>query len=114
MEDHGTNLPERLAITEAPAAAGSSVWFAFPEPRRGGLIIAQGKAAEAAALGKPPPQPNSFFPSGLARQRRAKPEGKKEENILGPPPRAALRLPWATIISSLRDFGLARSARIVG
>ena len=51
MEDHGPNLPERLAITEARAAIGSSVWFALPEPRRGGLIIAQGKAAEAAALG---------------------------------------------------------------
>jgi len=39
---------------------------------------------------------------------------KREEIILGPQPRAALRLPWATILSSLRDFGLARSARMEG
>ena len=46
----------------------SSVWFAVPEPRRGGLIIAKGKAAEAAALGKETPHPTSFFSAGLARQ----------------------------------------------
>ncbi len=39
---------------------GVSLWFAFPEPRRGGLIIAQGKAAEAAVLGKKSPHPTSF------------------------------------------------------
>jgi hypothetical protein len=48
------------------------------------MIIAPGKAAEAAARGKGPHHPASFFPSGLARQRRAKPEGKKEEIILRP------------------------------
>jgi hypothetical protein len=43
------------------------------------MIIAQGKAAEAAALGVTPPTPNlSFFQSGLARPRRAKPDWKKE------------------------------------
>jgi hypothetical protein len=45
--------------------------------RRDDLIVAQGQAAEAAALGKTPPNPTSFFPSGLARHKRAKPEGKK-------------------------------------
>jgi hypothetical protein len=62
------------------------------------LILAQGKDAEAAALGKESPQPTSFFPSSLARLQRAKLEGKKEEKVLGPQPRAALRLPWAIII----------------
>jgi hypothetical protein len=100
--------------TEAQAAIGSIAWFAVPEPRRGGLIVAQGKAAEAAALGKETPHPTSFFTSGLARLWHAKPEVKKEEILLGPQPRAALRLPGAIIISSLRDFSLARCARIVG
>jgi hypothetical protein len=58
-----------------------SVWFAFPEPWRGGLMLAQGKAAEAAALGKRPPNPTSFFPSGWARRRRTQPEGKKEASF---------------------------------
>jgi hypothetical protein len=48
------------------------------------MIVAQGKAAEAAALGKKPPHTHSFFPSGLAPLRRAKPEGKTEEIILPP------------------------------
>jgi len=70
--------------TEAPAAVGTIVWFADPQPRRGGLILAQGKAAEAAALGKEPLHPNSFFSSGWARQKRAQPEEKKEGIILRP------------------------------
>jgi len=37
----------------------------------------------------------------------------KLKEIVAPLPRAALRLPWATIILSLRDFSLARRARIV-
>jgi len=40
------------------------------------MIIAQGK--RSAALGSGRKMIPSFFPSGLARQRRAKPEGKKE------------------------------------
>ena len=55
-----------------------------------------------------------FFPSGFGRLKRPKPEGKNEGIILGPQPRAALRLPWAIMSSSLQDFGLARSARIGG
>jgi hypothetical protein len=58
--------------------------FAVGAPRRGSKKVAQSKAAEAAALGKAPSHPASFFPSGLARLRRAKPEGKKEEIILLP------------------------------
>ena len=37
------------------------------------MIIAQGKAAEVAALGKEPNQPTSFVPSGFARPWCAKP-----------------------------------------
>jgi hypothetical protein len=59
-------------------------WFAFPAPRRGSKILAQGKAAAAAALGKEPPHPCSLFPSGFARPWRANPEGKREEFILCP------------------------------
>ncbi len=46
-----------LAIPEVRPSSlcscGQQLWvlFALPEPRRGGLIIAQGKAAAAAALG---------------------------------------------------------------
>jgi hypothetical protein len=56
--------------------------------------------------------PTSLFPSGLARFQRAKPKGKREEIILRPQPRAALRLPGAIIMTSLRDFSFARSARL--
>jgi hypothetical protein len=48
------------------------------------MIIARGKAAEAAAPGKKPSHPASFFPSGSARLWRAEPEGKKEEIMLRP------------------------------
>ena len=82
-------------------------------PWKGCRILASGKAIQAAALGKSPPHPATFFPSGLARRKRARPEGKKVEIILCPQPRAALRLPGAIITSSLRDFRLARGARIV-
>ncbi len=34
-------------------------------------------------------------------------QAEREIFILAPFPRAALRLPWATLSSSLRDFGLA-------
>jgi hypothetical protein len=51
-----------------------------PEPREGRQDNSPGKAAEAAALGKPPTQPNLFFQSGLARLGRAKPDWKKRGN----------------------------------
>jgi hypothetical protein len=71
----------RLAAARTPGV-GWRALFAFRAPRRGSEKVAQGKAAEAAALGKEPPRPTSFFPSGVARQRRATPEGKKEGIIL--------------------------------
>src|SRR5581483_5845093 len=52
-------------------------------PGRGGKIIAQGQAAEAAALGKCHPIPNlSFFQSGLARSGAPNQIGKKRGNHL--------------------------------
>jgi hypothetical protein len=79
------------------------------------MIIAQGQAAEAAALGKSHPVPTlPFFWFGAPACWRAKPE-KGEGIIFRSEPRAALvpRWPWAIIISSLWDFSLARLARIV-
>src|ERR1017187_5623759 len=77
-------------------------------PRRGSAIIAQGKAAEAAALGKRPPpdiQP-PLFPglpcrAGPARQTRKKGRGLF---CARNPGRLVPRLPWAIIMASLRDF----------
>jgi len=46
--------------------------------------LAQGKAAEAAVLGKEPLHPTSFFSSGWARFCCAQPEEKKEGIILRP------------------------------
>ena len=83
---------------------------------RGGKIIAQGKAAEAAALGRSSPVPTlPFFLFGAPAGWRAKQE-KGEQIIFRSEPRAALvpRLPWAIIMSSLKDFSLARSTRIIG
>ena len=48
---------------------------AKPKSRRDDMIIAQGK--RSAALGSGRKMIPSFFPSGLAHQRCAKPEGKK-------------------------------------
>jgi hypothetical protein len=52
---------------------------------------------------------SSFFPSGLARRRRAKPEGKKEAGWEGSLPRAAASaaLPGAIILPPLRGSGEA-------
>ncbi len=71
------------------------------------MIIAQGK--RSAALGYGGKMNSSFFPSGLARRRRAKPEGKKEVGWGGPLPRAAASaaLPWAVIRPPLRGSGKA-------
>lgn len=44
-------------------------------------MIAQGKAAEAVALGNTPFHPIGFFPSGLARRQSAKLEGKKRNHL---------------------------------
>ena len=49
------------------------------------MIIAQGKAGEAAALGKRRPTPNlSFFQLGLARFERQTQLEKREEIMLCP------------------------------
>jgi hypothetical protein len=79
------------------------------------MIIAQGKTAEVAALGNAHPVPIlPFFWFGAPAGWRAKPE-KGEGIIFRSGPRAALvpRWPWASILSSLQDFSLARLARIV-
>ena len=83
------------------------------ESRRDGLIIAQGKRGTSAALGGARKMISSFFPSGLARRRRAKPEGKKEAVCGGFLPRAAASaaLPWAIILLPLRGAGKANKAR---
>jgi hypothetical protein len=47
--------------------------------RRVDLTIAPGKRSAARGYGRK--MISSFFPSGLARQRRAKPEGKKEIGV---------------------------------
>jgi hypothetical protein len=75
--------------------------------RRDAMIIAQGK--RSAALGCGPKMISSFFPSGLASLRPAKPEGKKEAGWAGLLPRAAASaaLPWAIIRPPLRGSGMA-------
>ena len=83
-------------------------WFAFPEPRRGGMIV-----AGAAARGKKPPHPPSFSLRFLTRWRRAKTEEKKEEIIFAFVTPGGASLARAIIMSSLRDFSLARCARKV-
>jgi hypothetical protein len=60
---------------------------------------------DPAALGKAPLHPASFF-LPVWRACGAPNRKKKGRIVLGPQPRAALvpRWPWATILSSLRDF----------
>jgi hypothetical protein len=87
-------MPRHWATTrkqDGPPASSAAAWFASPicpwrqtvpglrSPAKGGMIIARGKAAAAAAPGRDPLHPISFVPSGLARLKRAKPEGTKEE-----------------------------------
>ena len=55
--------------------------------QRDDMIIAPGKQSAARGYGRK--MISSFFPSGLARRRRAKPEGKKEAGWEGSLPRAA-------------------------
>jgi hypothetical protein len=75
------------------------------------MIIAQGKTAEAAALGNAHPEPTlPFFRFGAPAGWRAKPE-KGEQIIFRSEPKAVLvpRLPWAIIRSSPQDLRLGRS-----
>jgi hypothetical protein len=78
---------------------------AKPESCKDDEMVAQGK--RSAALGYGRKMIPSFFPSGFARQRRAKPEGKKEVGWGGFLPRAAASaaLPWAIILLPLRGAG---------
>ena len=77
--------------------------FAFRAPRRGSKIVAQGKATEAAMLGKGHATPNpSLFP--VCRANPPAGAANREEGngiILRPQPRAAPRC--AAIMSSLQD-----------
>ena len=68
-----------------------------------------GQARKRAALGYRPIMISSFFPSGLARPRRAKPEGKKEAGWGGVLPRAAASaaLPWADMLLPFQGAGEA-------
>jgi hypothetical protein len=77
-------------------------------------IIAQGK--RSAALGYGGEMIHSFFPSGLARQGRARPEGKEEDGWNGSLPRAAAStaLPWAIILLPLRGAGKANQRAALG
>jgi hypothetical protein len=72
-------------------------------------MVAQGKRGTSAALGGRAQMISSFFPSGLARCWRAKPEGKKEVGLGVRLPRAAAlaALPWATLLLPLRGAGKA-------
>jgi hypothetical protein len=76
------------------------------------MVIAQGKRGTSAALGYGPEMIFSFFPFGLARLERAKPEGKKEVGYGGALPRAAASaaLPWATILLPHQGTGKANQS----
>ena len=82
--------------------------------RRGSQGIAQDKASEAAVLGFRPNKDKSLFFRLVFRPPRPENQTKKRGKYnMGLQPRtapAAAGLSWATIASSLRDFGLARSA----
>src|ERR1019366_5087135 len=55
--------------------------FALPASRRGRKIVAQGKAAEAAALGKEPPTQPPFSLPAWHPPLSPQPHGEKKENI---------------------------------
>jgi len=81
--------------------------------QRDDMIIAPGKQSAARGYGRK--MISSFFPSGLARLRRAKPEGKKEAGWEGSSPRAAASaaLPGAIIMPPLRGSGEANPRKSV-
>jgi hypothetical protein len=77
------------------------------------MKIAQGKAAEAAALGKRPPHPASFFSSGLPRKHSGQTRRKKRGDHLGPATqggaRPSLVLGYYHIVPTGLQFGSLRS-----
>jgi len=100
----------RAWITDWPSQNQSSPMRAErakPKSCKDDGIVAQGK--RSAALGYGCKTIPSFLPSGLARQRRARPEGRKEVGLGGSLPRAAASavLPWAIILLPLRGAGKA-------
>ena len=68
--------------------------FALPQHLQGRQILAQGKAAAAAALGKPPLSPKGGFHFSTRTQ-----DGSRFRGIV-----------LGYYLSSFQDFGLARSA----
>jgi hypothetical protein len=65
--------------------------------RRDDLIIAQGK--RSAALGYGGETIFSFSPSGLARLRRAKPDGEKEVGQGGPLPKQVSKQEQVSVLN---------------
>jgi hypothetical protein len=78
--------------------------------RRDDMIVAPGKRSAARGNGRT--MIVAFFPSVLARQRRAKTEGKKEVGLGGVSPRAAASaaLPGATFMPPRWGSGGANQA----
>ena len=81
--------------------------FALPAPRRGSKTVAQGKAAEAAALGKEPSPPNLFFPFRLgAPEARQAGREKRGNHFASRTQRgAALALGYYHIVPTGFRFG---------
>src|SRR5438132_14435471 len=79
--------------------------------RRDELIIAQGKRGMSAALGCRRKMISSFFLSGLAGLRRAKPERNKEAGCGGVFPRAAAWAPLPLAIIGLTLWGVETANR---
>jgi hypothetical protein len=93
---------QRRGVSDPGPSPAMRAQRAKPKSCRDDEIIALGK--RSAALGYGRKMIPSFFPSGFARQGRAKPEGKKEVGCLGSLPRAAASavLSWAIILLLLR------------
>jgi hypothetical protein len=102
-----TGAVDALLLMAHPWRSSMRAERAKPKSCKDDEIIAEGK--RRAALGYRPRMIPSFFPSGFARQGRAKPEGKKELGWVGSLPRAATSaaLPWASIWLPLRGAGKA-------
>ena len=100
----------RSGVPEAKRSPTIRAKRAQLKSRRDDMIIAPGKRSAARGYGRK--MIASFFPSGLARLRRAKPEGKKEIGWGGslPGAAAAAALPRAIIMPPLA--GLRRPGTV--